>query len=266
MKKLKKLLGIKPQKAPQKPAAQPVAAPADYRNHAFHGHCSVCDQPAIFRSKTYNLRANLFCNHCRSIPRERAFAWCLREFVPNWRNLVVHESSPASRSISEVMKRDCKQYIGTQYFPEIAGGEFKDGVRCENLEALTFADESIDLHCHLDVMEHVNKPSFCFSEMRRTLKPGGKIIFTTPVYDGKMKTERRALYGPEGIKHFAEPEYHGNPINDQGALVTFHYGSDFADLIRAWAPDCGVIMITILDPKLGVLGRFREVFVITKNR
>lgn len=179
--------------------------------------------------------------------------------------MALHECSPADRSISARMRRECPGYIGTQYFPGIASGTMHQGYRCENLEALTFADESLDLHCHLDVLEHVNDPALCFAEMQRTLKVGGKMIFTTPVYEGKLHTERRAHYGPNGVQHFAEPEYHGNPISNEGALVTFHYGSDFADLILAWAPKCSVNMITLNDPHLGVLGKFREVFVVTRR-
>jgi len=264
MDKLKKLASNVTKKMSQKTVKPSNMKPGKDILHSFSGHCPVCDKPTLYISETHNLRSNLFCKNCRSIPRERAFAWCLNEFLPNWRKLVVHESSPAKRSISDMLERQCKHYIASQYFPGIAGGEFKDGVRCENLEELSFADDSIDLHCHLDVMEHVNMPGACFAEMQRTLKPGGKIIFTTPVYEGKLKTERRAQYGPDGIKYIAEPEYHGNPIDDQGALVTFHYGSDFANLIRAWAPQCSVTMITILDPQLGVLGQFREVFILTK--
>lgn len=142
-----------------------------------------------------------------------------------------------------------------------------EGFRVENLEAMSFADDSIDLHVHLDVLEHVNQPTACFEEMARTLKPGGMMIFTTPVYEGKLATERRAAYGPNGeVYLLAEAEYHGNPISDKGALVTFHYGADFADLILMWAPNCGVNMITLNDASLGVLGKFREVFVVTKHR
>jgi hypothetical protein len=102
--------------------------------------------------------------------------------------------------------------------------------------------------------------------MHRTLRPGGVMVFTTPVYEGKLHTERRAHYGATGVQHFVEPEYHGNPIDDGGALVTFHYGADLADLILAWAPGCGVTMITFNDPNIGVLGKFREVFVVEKPR
>ena len=47
------------------------------------------------------------------------------------------------------------------------------GVRCENLEELTFPDESIDLHISQDVMEHVFQPKRAFAEIARTLRPGG---------------------------------------------------------------------------------------------
>ena len=92
------------------------------------------------------------------------------------------------------------------------------------------------------------------------------MIFTTPVFEGKIQTERRAEYGPEGIVHFFEPEYHGNPISGEGSPVTFHYGSDLSDLILEWAPGCAVKLITLNDPEIGVLGKFREVFVVTKNK
>jgi len=233
--------------------------------HRLHGTCPVCGRDTDYQSATDWLRDGLKCAHCGSIPRERAFAWCLEQLCPGWQTMVLHESSPANRSISARMRQECSGYIGTHYYPDVPGGAIHDGYRCENLEALTFADASIDLHCHLDVLEHVNRPALCFAEMQRTLKVGGRMLFTTPVYEGKLKTERRAFFGPDGPRHLAPPEYHGNPISDQGALVTFHYGADFADLILAWAPRCSVNMITLNDPHLGVLGKFREVFIVTKR-
>ncbi|WP_425090714.1 class I SAM-dependent methyltransferase [Tropicimonas sp. S265A] len=232
--------------------------------YVFDGQCPVCQKSTTYRSKTDWFRDGLLCDHCKSIPRERAFAWCLNTFAPNWRAVKLHESSPVDRSISGIMMRQAEGYVGTHFYPEAALGEMHNGFRCENLECMTFADESFDLHCHLDVLEHVNEPELCFREMERTLKPGGMMIFTTPVYEGKLKTERRARYTDTGVEHLAEPEYHGNPINDEGALVTFHYGSDFAELIQGWAPGCGVNMVTLNDPRLGVIGKFREVFVVTK--
>lgn len=233
--------------------------------HRHEGECPVCETAAVFVSEHDWLRDGLLCSNCGSIPRERAFAWCLEAFCPDWRDRIVHECSPADRSISARMRKECPGYIGSHFFPDVPPGTMHEGYRSENLERLTFPDESIDLHVHLDVLEHVNDPAACFAEMERTLRPGGMMLFTTPVYEGKLETERRAHYGPDGVQHFAEPEYHGNPIDPRGALVTFHFGADLADLILAWAPRCGVRMVTLNDPGIGVLGKFREVFVVRKR-
>lgn len=234
--------------------------------HRHSGHCPVCDRKTHFVSDSDWLRDNLKCDHCQSIPRERAFALCLERYAPGWRGMALHECSPANRSISARIRRECTGYVGSQFFEAVPRGQMQDGYRSEDLETLTFADASLDLHCHLDVLEHVNHPDRCFAEMARTLRPGGKMIFTTPYYPAKAETERRAAYGPTGEKFLLFPaEYHGNPISDEGALVTFHYGVNFPDLIRLWAPDCVVEMITLTDPGIGVIGPFREVFVVTKR-
>lgn len=234
--------------------------------HRSSGRCPVCGRLTDFVSDSHWLRDNLKCEQCHSIPRERAFAYCLERFTPDWRRLSIHECSPADRSISARMRRDCAGYVGSQYYADVPRGQMHAGYRSENLEAMTFADASFDLHCHLDVMEHVNHPDRCFSEMARTLRPGGKMIFTTPYFADKAETERRAAYGEAGeVFHLVPPEYHGNPISEAGALVTFHYGRNFPDLILLWAPGCSVEMITISDPAVGVLGDFREVFIVTKG-
>ena len=41
------------------------------------------------------------------------------------------------------------------FFEDIAPGVYKNGLRCENLEQLTFADRSFDVFITQDVMKHV---------------------------------------------------------------------------------------------------------------
>lgn len=147
--------------------------------------------------------------------------------------------------------------------PETA--RFQDAVRSAVPAALDGALD--DIFIDFAVLEHVNHPDRCFAEMSRTLKPGGMMIFTTPYYPHKPATERRAAYGDKGETYLLFPaEYHGNPISKDGALVTFHYGRDFPDLMQLWAPDCTVEMVTLTDPAIGVIGEFREVFIVTKRK
>ena len=246
-----------PEEAPDQPPPQPT--------HVFEGHCPVCETATSFEAHGDWFRDLLLCRHCGSIPRERAFAMCLRMFRPGWRDDAIHESSPAPRAISARMGSEGQHYVGSHYYPDRPLGEEVEGFRNENLERLTFEDGSFDLHCHLDVMEHVGEPELCFREMSRTLRPGGQIIFTTPIYGANARTVRRARYGPDGVEHLAEPEYHGNPIDPGGALVTFHYGRDLPDLIRSWTPEFSVCVVALNDASIGVLGEFREVLVCTKG-
>jgi hypothetical protein len=82
-------------------------------------------------------------------------------------------------------------------------------------------------------MEHVFHPQQAYQEICRTLRPGGYHIHTTPIYKHLVQTEQKAILEHDGqITYLVEPEYHGNPTNGEGALVTFHYGYDLAELIN----------------------------------
>jgi hypothetical protein len=72
------------------------------------GHCVVCDSHVTFFSENDWLRDHYLCNNCSSIPRERALMYCIEKFYPNWRELNIHESSPANRGASLKLKNNCK--------------------------------------------------------------------------------------------------------------------------------------------------------------
>jgi SAM-dependent methyltransferase len=189
----------------------------------------------------------------------------LRELMPNWPDCRIHESSPGDRGTSVVLARDCRGYIATQFFPEVRRGEHKDGIRCEDLEQQTFGDDTFDLVITQDVMEHIFHPDRAYREVWRTLKPGGLYIHTTPIYKDLVASERRASLAADGtVSYHFEPEYHGNPVNPTGSLVTFHYGYDLADLIAAW---------TLFDVEIrrhnqrsvGIVAEFSEVIICRKT-
>ncbi|WP_082434520.1 polysaccharide pyruvyl transferase family protein [Devosia sp. A16] len=230
------------------------------------GHCPICETDVEFTAQHDWYRDHLLCSRCGSIPRERALALVLGRRFPNWRNLAIHESSPHPRGASLKLKRECKSYVASHYFPGKPLGMVVDGFRNEDLEVQTFLDESFDLVVTLDVMEHVNQPGDVLREVERTLKPGGAYIFTSPTYKDRVTSERRALYNTDGsILHHAAPEYHGNPINDAGSLVTFHYGYDFAERVFDWS-GLDVEVVRFHDHSHGLIGEFTEVYVATKPR
>lgn len=104
-------------------------------------------------------------------------------------------------------------------------------MRCENLESLTFQDNTFDLFVTQDVFEHVANPEKAFREIGRVLKPGGRHVFTMPWYPNLVNTIQRARISEGVIEYLEEPIYHGNPVDENGSLVTFDWGSDFIDYI-----------------------------------
>lgn len=179
------------------------------------------------------MRDSYICIKCKSIPRERALMYCVEKFFPDWRELTIHESSPCERGASLRFKREAKYYIPSQYYPDRKLGEYHGSFRNENLEYLTFEDNSIDLHISQDVFEHIINPEEAFREVARTLKPGGAHIFTTPLVNKTKPTEWCIKRDQNGnlIQMVFPAEYHGNPISQEGSLVVAHWGYDITSFI-----------------------------------
>ncbi len=137
------------------------------------------------------------------------------------------------------------------------------GIRCENLEDQTFADESFDLVITQDVLEHVLHPEKAFAEIARTLKPGGAHLFTVPWHHWQ-KTETRAIEKDGIIIHLLPPIFHGNPIDRAGSLVVTDWGYDLADCISCFS-NLATSVIRMHDPQKGILGEFNEVFISQKH-
>jgi len=228
------------------------------------GHCPACGNDAVFRARHDWLRDHYLCNRCGSVPRERALMLTIERFYPGWRDLVIHESSPGNRGTSVRLANECRGYVGSQLYPDLPPGSTAREWRCENLEALTLADESVDLHVTQDVLEHVFDPARVFQEIARTLRPGGAHLFTVPLVNKAAPSRRRAeRLGDGSIRHLLEPVYHGNPIDGDGSLVTVDWGYDIAAFIQATS---GLFTHTVhLDDLYhGVRAELIEVLVTVK--
>jgi len=223
------------------------------------GYCICCDQAVTFSSAYDWLRDHYRCEQCQSIPKERALMTCLELYIPHWRQLKIHESSPVWSGASHKIKQQCRDYLPSMYFSDVAPGQVKDGFRNENLESLTFEDAVYDLHVTSDVLEHVMFPKQAFQEMARTLKPGGIHIFTVPLIRKSKSSIRRAgIAEATGmIHHFEEPQYHGDH------LVTYDWGYDIVDII-AHCSGLQTRRIVIEDFNLGLNAEFNDVLISIK--
>lgn len=194
------------------------------------GYCPCCKKKTTFLAEGYWLRDEYKCQNCNSKPRNRALSKVLKELYPDYERLRIHESSPSRRQI-RMLTKECDNYTYSYFYEDIPLGQpLEDGGINENLEKLTFKDNSFDIFITQDVMEHVLDPEKAFQEIERVLDKGGIHIFTTPIYLF-TKTRPRVKYDGEKWINILPPVYHGNPISEEGSLVTYDWGDDIAEFI-----------------------------------
>lgn len=225
------------------------------------GYCPVCEDRSRFVARERWLRDFYLCERCHSIPRQRAMVEVLNLVQPDWRELSVHESSP---SLAYFAQR-CRGYSSSHLFEGVPRGAMRGPHRCEDLEALTFPDETFDVFLTQDVLEHVFEPGPALAEIARVLKRGGVHVFTAPKHKDLPASRRRARRAGGEVEHLLPAEYHGNPIGDGRSLVTWDYGCDFDDLARSWS---GYLVsdYVLRDRARGIDGEFLDVFVMRKDR
>ncbi len=116
-----------------------------------------------------------------------------------------------------------------------------------------------------DVLEHVYDPAKTFSEIARTLKPGGAHIFTTPLINKHQPSIVWATKGMDGEPIFTHtPEYHRNPVDPKGSPVTMHWGFDIVDHIKESSGlTSSIELIDNLD--FGIRSELIEVIVSRKE-
>ena len=158
----------------------------------------------------------------------------IKKIMPNYKELKIHESSPSGAPF-RVFQHECSDYTWSFFYEKTELGiPLKNGGTNQNLEKLTFPDETFDIFITQDVMEHVVCPNKAFAEIARVLKPGGVHIFTVPI-NFLDKTKPRIKMENGKISKISPPIYHGNPIDKKGSLVTYDWGNDIGEYIEKYS-------------------------------
>jgi hypothetical protein len=176
-----------------------------YAHKNEYGYCSICGNFTKFSYKklldekskvvqscnwdnefmeNINVVNSMKCSHCGNKYRVRVAAECLLSYLgkgeiksiksfekKNYYDYKIFETAGKAGIFSALQSHD--NIIKSEYFDDMARGEYKNGIRSEDLQNLSFEDNNFDCVIALDVFEHIPDPFKAFSEVRRILKKGG---------------------------------------------------------------------------------------------
>jgi len=216
-----------------------------------------------------NLRETI--SHCGVISRQRAVLLVLRQLIeqgelPDFKSLRLYLSEAvtpfATRLRVEIPRLRCSEYL-----PEpdhwLRGQVPNRDLRRIDLPPATFHS----VICN-EVLEHVQELVPSLQGLAEILTLGGYLIATVPFlyfqYDHLVKAIWRSEeQSPEVL---GEPDYHGNPVSKQGALVYRYPGWQLLDdLHQAGFRDAAIHAIS--STAYGVLGKeLPIVFVVVAKR
>jgi SAM-dependent methyltransferase len=149
----------------------------------------------------------------------------------------------------------------TEYMPGEPAGCTRNGVRNEDVQAMSFADERFDLCTCTEVFEHVHDDMAGFTEVLRVLKPGGAFVFTVPLTSAAHTRERARIVAGR-IEHLREPEYHHDPYSGSDRVLCLrNYGCDITDRLR----NAGFAHAEIIAPAQRMFGYGRSVVFAVKG-
>lgn len=229
----------------------------------YEGHCPICGEWGRFVRDEHPSRESYGCQSCRGSLRyqgqarvlldqfARRGARSLAELVqePEFAALRIWE--PGEIGPFRRYLRALPGYEVSSYWPDVSPGSRRDGVRCEDLMALTYASGSFDLVISSDVFEHVRKPHLGFSEVHRVLRAGGAHIFSLPVrWPMPDRTVPRVdVSGPEDV-FLLDPVYH------RIHLVYNDFGLDLLDDLEAIGLPTDMVRFETTNPVAGRLISF----------
>ena len=121
----------------------------------------------------------------------------------------------------EFLRASFPDFLFSEYMPGRMPGAAYGGVRNEDVQCLTFADESLDVLTSNQVFEHVPNDLLAYAECFRVLKPGGALIFTVPLYDTPATEQVARLAADGSIEWMEKPDYHDSRLTGPRSVPVF---------------------------------------------
>jgi len=191
--------------------------------------CPFCGPTLIARLN--NNDDGIRCIRCTASTVHLSIGLALASAALDWANTDSAEFS-ASGPLVNSLRRRSRTFNASEFYADTERGSQRDGVRCEDMQRLTYADASFDLITHTEILEHVPDDGAALAELHRVLRPGGIMLFTVPLF-GEKTTERARMI--EGVvEHIEHPIYHTDPIRGGAGILAFRdYGLDITERLAS---------------------------------
>ncbi|QCQ21375.1 class I SAM-dependent methyltransferase [Desulfoglaeba alkanexedens ALDC] len=211
------------------------------------GFCCVCRRLVPFwvdlaygfedgeGHRTPNWRERLVCPGCGLNNRMRAAFHLFLKLCRPAADCSLYLTEQTTR-FSDLLKRCFPKTVGSEFLgPGLEPGSLNaQGTRHEDLTNLSFASAFFDFVLSFDVFEHIPGHRQAFRECRRVLRPGGTLFFTVPFdIHSPFNIVRAEVLEDGRLLHRLPPEYHGDPLREEGCLCFRHFGWECLEELRA---------------------------------
>lgn len=218
--------------------------------------CPLCQFPLLVRLRAEEMGVR--CPRCGASAVTQSLVDVLDQLGLDLAHSKVYELS-AQGALVKYLRQRCRSLTLSEYFDGVTPGDWHDGIRCQDVQALTHADASFDLCTSTEVFEHVEDDAAGFREMLRVLRPGGHLVFTVPLDTSQPTVERTAL--ENGVrKNLLPPEYHADRYRGEQVFCYRTYGADIVDRLR----ESGFAQAEIRMPRPTLFGFARPVVCARK--
>lgn len=205
------------------------------------GRCPFCGPTALLRLNPDE--TGVRCARCGASAVHLSLGWALAPLLQRLPEAHAYELSSRG-PVVDWLRRRCGGLTLSEFFDDAAAGAMRDGVRCEDVQRLTFADASFDLITHTEVFEHVPDDAAGWRELFRVLRTGGAMLFTVPLNDAAQTVERAVLRRGV-VEHSLPPTWHSDRLRGAGKVLCFRdYGRDIVARVAA----AGFTDVALLRP------------------
>jgi hypothetical protein len=219
----------------------PIIAMNIERNMLQHrpGYCIFCGRTTLFLCfDKQKLRNDMLCPICKSFSRKRHVAKILCQLLKknSIREIATNSSieiynTDIGDSFDKALCKN-KHFFNSAFFPNLSiGSKLGERSFCQDLQQLTFPDNSFDIVISEDVLEHIRHYEKALKEIWRVLKHGGIHVFTVPIDMNNSTITRIDTTGDKDIFLYP-PEYHGDSLRSGGILAYRTFGKDLPEILK----------------------------------